>query len=111
MPLNPPTNGPLQFAPAAQNDLEGIADFIAQDSPANAVRFISALRVQCQRLAKAPMAYVARPELGEGLRSCAHGRYVIFFRSTAGAVRVERILHSARDLQSEINPDNDENDR
>ena len=74
MPLNPPPNLPLQFAPAAQTDLESIADFIAQDSPAHAVRFISALRVQCQRLTKAPMAYVARPELGEGLRSCARLR-------------------------------------
>lgn len=111
MPQNPPPNLPFQFAPAAQNDLEVIADFIAQDSPANAVRFISALRVQCQRLTKAPMAYVARPELGEGLRSCAHGRYVIFFRPTADGVRVERILHSARDIQTEINPEDDKNGR
>lgn len=95
----------LELSPAAQDDLEAIGDFIAQDSPANAVRFVTALRVQCMRLAKAPMAYVARPELGDGLRSCAHGRYVIFFRPTAALVRIERILHSARDIQAELNPD------
>ena len=88
----------LQLSPAAEEDLEAIADYIAQDSPANAIRFIDELRVQCQRIAKAPMAYVARPELGEGLRSCAHGRYVIFFSPDAKVVRVERILHSARDV-------------
>lgn len=99
----------LTLSPAAQDDLEAIGDFIAKDSPANAVRFVAALRVQCTRLAKAPMAYVARPELGDGLRSCAHGRYVIFFRHTAESVRIERILHSARDIRSELNPDEDGN--
>ena len=44
----------LQFSPAAEVDLSVIADYIAQDSPANAVRFIDELRVQCQRLVKAP---------------------------------------------------------
>ena len=97
----------LQLSPAAQDDLEAIGDFIAQDSPANAVRFVMALRAQCQRLTKAPLAYVARPELGDGLRSCAHGRYVIFFRPTAELVRIERILHSARDIQAELNPNED----
>ena len=46
----------LQFSPAAEEDLEAIADYIAEDSPANAIRFIDELRVQCQRIAKAPMA-------------------------------------------------------
>lgn len=94
----------LQFSPAAEDDLEAIADYIAQDSPANAVRFIDELRLQCQRLAKAPMAYVARPELAEGLRSCSHGRYVIFFRPQAAVVRIERILHGARDMPAKFEP-------
>ncbi len=94
----------LQFSPAAEDDLEAIADYIAQDSAANAIRFIDELRVQCQRLAKAPMAYVARPELGEGLRSCAHGRYVIFFRPAPTVVRIERILHGARDMPAQFDP-------
>ena len=97
----------LQFSPAAENDLEAIADYVAQDSPANAVRFIDDLRIQCQRLLKAPMAYVARPELGKGLRSCAYGRYVIFFRPTAKLVRIERILHSARDIQAQFDSPED----
>lgn len=50
------------------------------------------------------MAYVARPELGEGLRSCAHGRYVIFFRPSPIVVRIERILHGARDMSAQIEP-------
>ena len=68
----------LEFSPLAVADLEAIGDYIAEDSPGNAVRFIEGVRVQCQKIARAPMGYVGRPELGEGLRSCAHGRYVIF---------------------------------
>ena len=88
----------LQFSPAAEDDLEAIADYIAEDSPANAIRFIDQMRVQCLRLAKTPMAYVARPELGEGIRSCAHGRYLIFFRPSPTVVRIERVIHGAREL-------------
>ena len=94
----------LQFSPAAEDDLEAISDYIAQDSPANAIRFIDELRGQCQRLVKAPMAYMARPELGEGLRSCSHGRYVIFFRPQTLVVRIERILHGARDMPAQFDP-------
>lgn len=94
----------FQFSPVAADDLEAISDYIAEDSPANAIRFIDQMRVQCLRLLKAPMAYVARPELGEGLRSCVHGRYVIFFRPSPMVLRIERILHGARDMSAQFEP-------
>lgn len=94
----------LELSPLAETDLEAIGDYIAIDSPGNALRFIQDLREQCKKITKAPLAYVARPELGEGLRSCAHGRYVIFFKPGAEIVRVERILHSALDIRSELMP-------
>ena len=90
----------LELSPLAQADLEAIGDYIAKDSPANALRFIQGLREQCQKISRAPMAYVARPELSDGLRSCAHGRYVIFFSPMAECVRIERILHSAMDIRA-----------
>ena len=88
----------LEFSPAAEDDLEEIGDYIALDNPATAVQFIDKLRDQCERLLKSPVGYVARPEVGEGLRSCAHGRYLLFFRVEADVLRIERILHSARDI-------------
>jgi toxin ParE1/3/4 len=94
----------LELSPLAEVDLDAIGDYIAVDSSGNALRFIQGLRDQCRKITKAPMAYVARPELGEGLRSCAHGRYVIFFRSSDAIVRVERILHSALDIRPELMP-------
>jgi len=90
----------LELSPLAQTDLEAIGDYIALDSPANALKFIQTLREQCKKIAQSPMAYVARPELGDGLRSCAHGRHVIFFIPTGDFVRIERILHGALDIQS-----------
>ncbi|WP_275250715.1 type II toxin-antitoxin system RelE/ParE family toxin [Vandammella animalimorsus] len=37
--------------------------------------------------------------MGKSIRSCAHGRYVIFFESDEhDAVLIVRILHGARDL-------------
>ena len=91
----------LELSPQAEIDLETVGDYVALDRPGNALRFIQGLRDQCQKIARAPLAYVARPELGDGLRSCAHGRYLIFFRPSAEAVRIERILHSAMDIRSE----------
>lgn len=96
----------LEFSPLAEADLEAIGDYIAEDSPGNALRFVEGVREQCQKIAASPMAYVARPELGEQLRSCAHGRYMIFFRPDAQRVRIERILHSAMDIGSGQFPDN-----
>ncbi len=58
----------LEFSPLAESDLEAIGDYIAMDSPANAVRFIDGLRDQCEKIARAPMGYVARPELALDLR-------------------------------------------
>lgn len=98
----------LELSPLAQADLEGIGDYIALDSPVNALRFIQGLRAQCKKIAQSPMAYLARPELGERLRSCAHGRYVIFFCPDLDLVRIERILHSALDIRSELFSDSED---
>lgn len=95
----------LEFSPLALSDLETIGDYISQDSPENALRFIQTLRGQCQKICLAPLAYVARLELESGLRSCVHRRYVIFFRPIKDLVRIERILHSAMDLTAQFKSD------
>ena len=79
-------------------DLIEIGDHIALDSPANARRFGGKLMEQCQRIGKAPMGYVGRDDIAPGVRMAALGRYVIFFRVLGNAVRIERVLHGARNL-------------
>ena len=53
---------------------------------------------QCKRIGGTPLGYVSREDLAPGLRMAALDRYVIFFRVLDGVVRVERVLHGARNL-------------
>lgn len=88
----------VTFSPKTRQDLIEIGDHIALDSPANARRFVGKLMEQCQRIGKAPMGYVGRDDIAPGVRMAALGRYVIFFRVLGNAVRIERVLHGARNL-------------
>jgi toxin ParE1/3/4 len=88
----------VTFAPAAAQDLQEIADYIHIDNPAAAYRFVTELRARCNGLAIAPRSGAARPELRVGLRSVPFRRYVVFYTATGDDVRIERILHSARDI-------------
>lgn len=88
----------LAFSPAAQADLTDIAVFIAQDNPTRALTFIDELEGKCNALAEAPGIGTSRPELGEGIRMLPHRRYLVFYRETDRSVRIERIMHSARDI-------------
>ena len=88
----------------AEMDLAEITDFIALDNPQRAERFEEELLDHAQRIARAPLAYVERSDVQPGLRSCAHGSYVIFFTVNDDGVRIERILHGARDLGPLLNP-------
>jgi toxin ParE1/3/4 len=88
----------LVFSPAAEVDLLDIAIFIAQDNPARAASFVDELESKCEMLAGAPGIGTARPELGTGICMLPHGRYLIFYREANKMLRVERIMHSARDI-------------
>jgi toxin ParE1/3/4 len=95
----------LTLTPLAEQDLEAIGDYIAADNPTRAVSFIRELRAQCQRIAANPPGYRLRPELGDDIRSCAHGTYVIFFVATPEEVTIIRVLHGARDIPAILAPD------
>lgn len=90
----------LQISPLAETDLERIGDHIAEDNPARALSFVAELRKQCRKIAKAPLIYRTRPELGTGIRYCAHGNYAIFFVASNDQMIIERILHGAMDIEA-----------
>lgn len=75
-----------------------IAIFIAQDNPRRALKFVDQLERQCDALGISPGIGTARPELGEGMRMLPYGRYLIFYRLMNKALRIERIMHGARDV-------------
>lgn len=82
------------FSPAAQADL---LEYIAVDSPSRALSFTDTLEQASRQLVESPHIGM-RPELGEGVRSIPHGSYLIFYRVLAPNLRIERILHGARDI-------------
>lgn len=89
-----------RISPLAEQDMEAIGDFIAQDNPRRALTFIAELRKQCGRIATAPNAYRLRPELGDHIRSFAYGNYVIFFQENPEGLCIARVLHGAMDVES-----------
>jgi toxin ParE1/3/4 len=97
----------VRFAPAALRDLEEIADFISGDNPAAALSFVNELRQRCIRLGEMPRSGALRTDLWPGLRSLPFRSYVIFYTTEGSQVRIERVLHGARDIPSILGKDDD----
>lgn len=89
------------FSPVAKEDLLEIALYIAQDNPTRTLSFVSELEAKSLRLGQTAGIGTPRPELGEGVRMLVHGRYLIFYRDHGSLVRIERIMHGARDIGSD----------
>jgi toxin ParE1/3/4 len=86
------------FSPLAVADLEGILEYIARDKPLAAIAFVETLKDKCYTLARFPLLGELREELIPGLRMFPVGSYVIYYRPEGGGVRIERVLHGARDV-------------
>ncbi len=95
---------PLFFSPAAKADVEEILDFIAADNQAAAARYVRELMIRCEILSDQPLSGRARTDLLPGLRSIPFKSHVIFYTATDSSIRIERILHGARDLESAFPP-------
>jgi plasmid stabilization system protein ParE len=90
----------LVYSPLAQRDLRDIAHYIAKDSKMAARTWVDRLEAQCMRIATNPLGYVARPDIHTGLRSATLGSYIVLFTVRDEFVRIERVVHGARDLLS-----------
>ena len=88
----------VTFSPAARLDLIDIAIFISQDNPARAASFVDELEGKCLRLGRDAEIGTLRPDLGAGVRMLVHGSYLIFYRAHGDSVRIERVMHGARDI-------------
>lgn len=83
----------------AENDLAGIYDYIAADSPANAAAFVREIEQKVLSLASLPERAPLIPEnvlLGTAYRHLVHGNYRIVFRIREDTVVVLRVIHGAR---------------
>jgi plasmid stabilization system protein ParE len=88
----------VELSSFIENDLEAIADYIAQDNPMGAVSFIREIRVELRLVGQNPLLYQLRPEIGEDARLAVVGRYVILFHIVGEVVRIERVIFGGRDL-------------
>lgn len=82
----------------ARSDLDDIYDHIAKDSPANAERFIKAIVTGLHLIARNGTTGAARDWISPGLRVHVHGNYCAYFRVDNGNLVVQRVVHSARDV-------------
>ena len=91
-----------RLSPQAKSELEAIGDHIAEDSPANAERFIERLTAKFVALGRHPRIGRARPELRSDLRSLPYGAYLILYRLMDDGVEIVRVVHAARNLDDLI---------
>ena len=88
----------LQLSRFIEGDMDGIADYIAQDNPNRAVTFIQEIRTKFRDIQRNPLVYQLRPDIGEEARMSTIGNYAILFRVVGELVRIERVVYGARDL-------------
>lgn len=67
-------------------------------APSRAVSFIREIRQHCEKIAEGPHRYVVRPDLGDAIRICAHGNYLIIFEPFDDGALILRVLHGARNV-------------
>lgn len=88
----------LEFSPFVEGDLDAIAAYIALDSSRHALAFLRKIRAELRVIARNPLLYRVRPEIGVEARLAVVGQYVVLFRVMEKVVRVERIVFGGRDL-------------
>ena len=86
--------------PRALIDLVELWSYIAEDSVANADKFLLRIDKILRLLARHSLVGRARPELYKGLRSFPSGRYLIFYLPLPRGVEVVRVLHASRDIET-----------
>lgn len=97
----------LRFALLAQQDLQEIFDYIAEDNPVTAERFIQKVEARCRSLVAMPNIGRTRDDLAPGLRSIVEGNYLIFYRgiNTENSIYIVRIFHAKRDIDDILLPE------
>jgi toxin ParE1/3/4 len=88
----------LEFALRAQEDLQGIYDYVADDNPQAALQVIEQIEKRCQLLAANSRTGRKRDELIDRMRSATAGNYVIYYFLFSDGIEVTRIIHRSRDV-------------
>jgi toxin ParE1/3/4 len=87
----------LEFSLKAVEDLEETLTYISRDKPIAALNFVSKLKEKCRMLAQFPELGMRRDDITAGILVFAVAGYGIYYRQLGNLVRIERVLHGARD--------------
>jgi toxin ParE1/3/4 len=96
----------LIYRPRAEEDLEAIYRFIAQDSPPRAFAFVEKIQQRCDLLRDSPEQGRARPDLRPNLRVVPYGRSVVItYQVTGDTIEVLRIFYGGQDYETIMSGD------
>jgi toxin ParE1/3/4 len=84
--------------PLADQDLEDIWFFIAQDNVPAADRLLDTLNRSINVLAKNPNIGPSRPDIAKDLRYHPIRSYLLLYRIIKDGIEIVRVVHGARDL-------------
>lgn len=88
----------VEVSATAIDDLVEIGAYIALDNPERAWSFVADIRQHCDSLGTFPHRAPTRSDLPRDVRAKAYRGYLIVYRVLGNVVRIERVLHGARDL-------------
>src|SRR5690242_17262097 len=95
---------PVHIRPRADTEIDALADYIANDNPEAAARFLDAVQKTLDLLSEHPgigsRRYAHLPLL-EGLRVVGvtdFKNHLVFYLERPSYIDVLRVLHSARDI-------------
>ncbi|MEL6063869.1 MULTISPECIES: type II toxin-antitoxin system RelE/ParE family toxin [unclassified Methylobacterium] len=95
----------VRFADSAEDDLESLGDFIAQDEPERALSFVPELRVACLARADFPERFPLVPRYEDrGVRRHGQGDYPIVYRAEANQVVILHIRRGTADHATRLFP-------
>ncbi|MDA0841236.1 MAG: type II toxin-antitoxin system RelE/ParE family toxin [Planctomycetota bacterium] len=90
----------IVWSATAVADLQGIAEYIRQDSPSAARKIKEEIIRKTRRLAKYPLSGAILSEFpGENYRQVPFGNYRIIYEPVAGEVEILTVLHVKRNLK------------
>jgi len=90
----------IHKCPEAENDLDEIWWYIAQDNPDSADKLLDEIDETSRKLARFTNMGRKRDELHQGLKSFPVGMYLIFYMPIDGGIEIVRVLHGMMDIES-----------
>jgi len=98
-----PNSKRLRIAGPALRDLEAIAEFTEEKWGARQKsQYLDAIREKFEEILQTPGLGAPRDYVRPGLRACPAGAHMIYYRETATAVDVLRVLHQQIDPDAQF---------